>query len=174
LHQLPGGGKDPTSWSAWSGLDGGLVVVAQPARGRELPVRHRRDFRGSAPAPALLDYLAWLESVPREEQFTSAVVLGELYEGAFRSHDAVRHLRNVEKRVLPALTVLSFDLEAARVFGQMAAALNRIGRPVADADLQIAAAAIRHDLAIVTGNIRHFTRIPGLRIEPALARARRR
>jgi tRNA(fMet)-specific endonuclease VapC len=141
--------------------------------GRKLHAERIRREGRRAGAPAERRRLAWLEWVPREEKFTNAVVLGELYEGAFRSHDAVRHLRNVEKRVLPALTVLSFDLEAARVFGQIAAALNRIGRPVADADLQIAATAIRHDLALVTGNIRHFARIPGLRIEPALVRARR-
>lgn len=54
------------------------------------------------PMPA---YVAWLHTVPRAEQFTSAVVVGELFKGAYRSGDSPRHLRNIEARVLPAMTV---------------------------------------------------------------------
>jgi predicted nucleic acid-binding protein len=44
---------------------------------------------------------------------------------------------------------------------------------LADADLQIAATAIHHALVLVTGNRRHFGRIPGLELDPTLANARR-
>ena len=125
------------------------------------------------PRPAA-GYVRWLASIPREEQFTSAVVVGELYKGAFRSSAVPRHLENVEKRVLPALTVLSYDVSAARVYGQVRAQLESAGRPLADADLQIAATAILHDLELVTGNVKHFKRVPGLRISPVLADARAR
>jgi predicted nucleic acid-binding protein len=119
-------------------------------------------------------YVRWLASIPREEQFTSAVVVGELYKGAFRSSAATRHLENIEKRVLPAVTVLSYDTAAARVYGQVRARLESAGRPLADADLQIAATALLHDLELVTGNGRHFKRVPGLRISPVLAETRTR
>ena len=119
-------------------------------------------------------YVKWLASIPQEEQFTSAVVVGELYKGAFRSSAVARHLENVDKRVLPALTVLSYDVAAARMYGQVRAQLESAGRPLADADLQIAATAIRHDLELVTGNVKHFKRVPGLRISPVLADARAR
>jgi predicted nucleic acid-binding protein len=68
-------------------------------------------------------YVRWLASIPREEQFTSAVVVGELYKGVFRSSAVTRHLENVEERVLPAVTVLSYDVAAARVYGQVRAQL---------------------------------------------------
>lgn len=123
------------------------------------------------PRPAA-GYVSWLASIPREEQFTSAVVVGELYKGAFRSSAVARHLENVDRRVLPALTVLSYDVPAARVYGQVRAQLESAGRPLADADLQIAATAILHDLELVTGNVKHFRRVPGLRISPVLADAR--
>jgi predicted nucleic acid-binding protein len=123
------------------------------------------------PRPAA-GYVRWLAAIPRDEQFTSAVVMGELYKGAFRSSAAARHLENVEKRVLPAVTVLSYDVAAARVYGQIRAHLESTGRPLADADLQIAATALHHDLELVTGNVKHFKRVPGLRISPALADAR--
>lgn len=123
------------------------------------------------PRPAA-GYVRWLAAIPREEQFTSAVVVGELYKGAFRSSAVARHLENIEKRVLPAATVLSYDVAAARVYGQVRAQLESTGRPLADADLQIASTALVHDLELVTGNVKHFKRVPGLRIAPALADAR--
>jgi predicted nucleic acid-binding protein len=125
------------------------------------------------PRPAAA-YVRWLASIPRDEQFTSAVVVGELYKGAFRSSAVTRHLDNVEKRVLPAVTVLSYDVAAARVYGQVRAQLESAGRPLADADLQIAATALIHDLELVTGNVKHFKRVPGLRLSPVLAEARTR
>ncbi len=117
-------------------------------------------------------YLRWLASIPRAEQFTSAVVIGELYKGAFRSPDRERHLENIDSRVLQAVTVLPYDVAVARVFGEIQAGLARHGQGLADADLQIAATAIHHGLEVVTGNVRHFERIPGIRIQPALATAR--
>ena len=123
------------------------------------------------PRPAA-GYVRWLAALPREEQFTSAVVMGELYQGAVRSSAVARHLENIEKRVLPAVTVLSYDSPAARVYGEIRARLESTGRPLADADLQIAATALLHDLELVTGNLKHFKRVPHLRISPALANTR--
>ncbi|HSR22290.1 MAG TPA: hypothetical protein VLW53_01985 [Candidatus Eisenbacteria bacterium] len=51
----------------------------------------------------------------------------------------------------------------------MRADLERSGRPLAEPDLRIAAIALAHDLTLVTGNGRHFSRIPGLRVESWLA-----
>jgi tRNA(fMet)-specific endonuclease VapC len=117
-------------------------------------------------------YLRWLAGVPREDQFASAVTVGELYRGAFRSADRVRHLKNIEERVLPAVTVLPFDTAVARVYGTLHAALEAAGRPLADADIQIAATALHHSLALVTGNLRHFRRVPDLLIDRVLADSR--
>jgi predicted nucleic acid-binding protein len=121
------------------------------------------------PLPAYLD---WLRTVPRDEQFTSAVSVGELFKGAFRSPARDRHLANIEQRVLPAVTILPYDVAVARVFGEVRARLETAGTILADADLQIAATALHHDLELVTGNLRHFERIRGLRINRVLAEAR--
>jgi tRNA(fMet)-specific endonuclease VapC len=74
--------------------------------------------------------------------------------------------------VLPAVTVLPFDLATARVFGQIRADLERSGNILPDADLQIAATALYHGLELVTGNLRHFRRIPDLRLNHILAESR--
>ena len=118
-------------------------------------------------------YVAWLADLPRAEQFTSAVVVGELFKGAYRSADSFRHLQNIETRVLPTLTVLSYDVDVARVYGALQAQLEQAGRALADADLQIAATAVHHGLELVTGNLRHFRRITGLRLCTVLDNVRR-
>jgi predicted nucleic acid-binding protein len=113
-------------------------------------------------------YLRWLAEIPRSEQFTSAVAIGELFRGAFQSAATARHLENIESRVLPALTVLPYDVSVARLYGEIQARLAGEGRTVDDADLQIAATALHHGLEMVTGNFRHFERIPGLRLQRVL------
>ena len=120
----------------------------------------------------LRPYLDWLKSIPREDQFTSAVTIGELFKGAYRSSARERHLKNIEDRVLPAVTALPFDVSVARVFGKVRAHLEQTGNILPDADLQIAATALYHDLELVTGNVRHFERIPDLRINRILAASR--
>jgi predicted nucleic acid-binding protein len=73
------------------------------------------------PAPA---YLEWLATVDREDQFVSAVSIGELFRGAYRSATRERHLRNIQERVLPAVTTLPFDANVAQVFGRVSAQLS--------------------------------------------------
>ena len=120
------------------------------------------------PRPAKL-YINWLQEVPREEQFTSAVVIGELYKGAYRSQARDRHINQIERRILPAVTVLPYDTAIAKVFGNIRAHLEESGTILPDADLQIAATALGHDLELVTGNLRHFRRISGLKLNTILA-----
>jgi predicted nucleic acid-binding protein len=119
-------------------------------------------------------YVRWLTAVGREDQFTSAVTLGELYAGAYRSRASARHLANIRDRVVPLLTVLPVDTAVAERYGRLRAQLEDDGRRLADADLQIASTALVHRLALVTGNVRHYERVPGLTLEKALANARKR
>ncbi len=117
-------------------------------------------------------YIEWLLSVSREEQYTSAVVIGELYKGAYRSLVSDRHISNIEQRILPAVTVLPYDTGTAKVFGRIRAELEEKGTILPDADLQIAATAVGHGLELVTGNLQHFSRINGLKINTILADSR--
>ena len=121
------------------------------------------------PAPA---YVRWIKAVAREDQFISAVSVAELYYGAYHSAAPDRHVMNIEERVRPAVSILPFDVSAAKVFGRIRATLEALGTRLDDADLQIAATAIQHDLELVTGNIRHFARIPELKLNRVLADVR--
>ena len=109
-------------------------------------------------------YLDWVARVGRDEQFTSAVVIGELFKGAYRSERRGRLLGVIEDEVLPRFTVLAYDTEVARVYGQTRATLEQSGLTVAEADLQIGATALYGGLTVVTGNVRHFAMIPGLEL----------
>jgi predicted nucleic acid-binding protein len=119
-------------------------------------------------------FVNWLSSIPREDQYTSAIVVGELFKGAFRSSDAERHLHNIEQRILPAVTVLPYDVGVAREFGRLRARLEETRSLLPDADIQIAATSIYHHLTLVTGNLRHFERFEGLDVSTVLADARDR
>jgi tRNA(fMet)-specific endonuclease VapC len=110
-----------------------------------------------------------LARTPSTAQFTSSVNTAEIYYGIFRMKEQrdgqESLLRFFEDQVFPRLTVLPFDLESARIYGQLKSGLERKGRPRFEPDLQIAAIALRHRLIVVTGNVRHFAGIPGLKVE---------
>ena len=110
--------------------------------------------------------IAKLASVPPEQQFTSAITLGELFYGAYRLGPISKVLlERLEKTLLPNLPVLPFDTEAARRYGQTRSELELKGTPIGDADLRIAAIALARGLIVITGNINHFRRVPGLPVE---------
>ncbi len=120
------------------------------------------------PRPAT-NYIKWLVEIPREEQFTSSIVIGELYKGAYRSQACERNLSNIEQIILPAVTVLPFDIGTAKIFGKIRAHLEETGTILPDADVQIAATALYHGLELVTGNLRHFQRFPDLPLNTILS-----
>lgn len=117
-------------------------------------------------------YLRWLEGIPLESQYASAVSIGELYKGAFRSSNPNRYLTYIEERLLPNVTVLPYDIAVAKVFGKVRSVLEVQGKVLEDSDLQIAATAIFHGLELLTGNVAHFARVPGLKLNESLAKAR--
>ena len=115
-------------------------------------------------------YLRWLARVGRDEQFTSAVVLAELFKGAFRSVRRDHYLDIIENAVRPKFTVLDFDTDVAREYGRIRADMESRGDIVAELDLQIAATALRFGLSVVTGNVKHFSKVPDLVVAKVLAR----
>mgnify|MGYP000968925410 CR=1 FL=1 len=118
------------------------------------------------PSAFLLHRLA---ETPRNDQHISAVTISEIVYGAWKSGRPRHHLDNLEKILLPAVNILPFDAKAAYVCGGLRASLERSGTPLALADLEIAAIAMANDLTLVTGNVRHFSRIEDLRVENWLA-----
>ncbi len=110
------------------------------------------------------DFVKWLQQVPREDQFTSTIVVGELLAGARSSAQPDVWLQRNEGDIIGRLSILPFDLECAHQYGIVRAQLRRMGAPIGEPDTLIAATALRHSLTVVTANARHFQRIQGLEV----------
>ncbi|MCH8279646.1 MAG: type II toxin-antitoxin system VapC family toxin [Chloroflexi bacterium] len=114
------------------------------------------------PSSSLLNRMA---AVPRDEQFTTSITVGEMVYGAERSSRRDYLLRQFESQLWPALRILPFDRAAAEAYGSLRAELERAGTPLSEPDTRIAAIALTHNLTLVTGNVRHFSRVAGLSVE---------
>lgn len=96
----------------------------------------------------------------------STITIAEVLEGAYGTSDPSRQLL-VYGRFFSGYTVLDVTEDIAERFAELRALLRRQGNVIADMDLLIAATALVHDLTLLTGNERHFSRVPGLRLHQA-------
>jgi len=115
-------------------------------------------------SPSLV-LLRRLAAIPAEQQFTSAITVGEMAYGAFRSPRAGELLARLELDVWPNYQIVEFDHRAAMRYGSLRADLEAPGLRLPEPDLRIAATALAHGMVLVTGNIRHSGRVPGLSLE---------
>ena len=114
------------------------------------------------PSPTLIRRL---ENLRHDDQFITVVTVAEIIYGAAKSHRPEYHLKNLEEILLPTVSVLDFDIRAAYIAGNIRAHLEKTGMLIAWADIQIAAIAMTHDMTLITGNLKHFSRISGLKVE---------
>lgn len=93
----------------------------------------------------------------------SIVAFGELYEGAYDLPDPRAHLESLH-RFLSGFAVLGLTDPIMQLFGQHRSVLRRQGNLIPDLDLLIGATALHHGLTVMTRNVGHFSRIPGLKL----------
>ena len=91
----------------------------------------------------------------------SDITLAELYFGAFKSGKE-KHFNDVSE--ISKLFV-HYPIQYTRKYGEIRWRLEKQGLRVGDMDMFIAATALEEDLTLVTGNVKHFERIQGLKIE---------
>ena len=94
----------------------------------------------------------------------STVSLAELYAGAYNRPQPARLLALIAD-LLQDITVIDFDSTCAEQFGKVRGTLVPQGIQVATADLMIVAAALTHNLTLVTHNTKDFQHIPNLRLD---------
>lgn len=99
-----------------------------------------------------------------EDVVTTWINAAELYYGAATSVAPEKN-RALVQSFLATLPVLGLDEASVQVFGEAKALLERLGQRLDDADLLIGAMAVAQRATVVTGNRRHYERIPGVMVE---------
>lgn len=114
--------------------------------------------------------VAWLDSCPDRDLWTTSVVLGEIAAGiallplGSRRNGLADALDTM--REMFADRILPFDAVAALEYGAVIARRSRMGRPIAIADAQIAATVIANGGALATRNVADFAGLDLETIDP--------
>jgi tRNA(fMet)-specific endonuclease VapC len=109
--------------------------------------------------------VARLEAVPPEALFTSSICVMELRFGASRRAPEGHLWAQIQQRILSRVKVLPFSCKEAMMAGETLDRLYAAGRPIGIEDVMIGSVAMSNGLVVVSGNIKHFSRISGLRVE---------
>lgn len=103
----------------------------------------------------------------QEEFFLSVITASELLHGVHRAKDTgVRARRSAfVEGVLERCPMLPVDLNVSRAHARLWAGLKAEGRLIGPHDLWLAATCLAYGLAMATGNVGEFERVPGLVVE---------
>ena len=92
---------------------------------------------------------------------TTMVNVCELYSGAYGSKNPQKELAKVQDLV-SNLGLLELDAGAAKRYGELVNDATLKRAPIGDFDLIIASIALEQEEKLVTRNVKHFSRVPGL------------
>ena len=102
-------------------------------------------------------------TLDKDQLWLSCIVAAELRFGALKL-GSPRFQAAVETWLL-GFDVRPWPVEATHHYAAIRASLERIGKPIGNMDLMIAAHALSQDSVVVTNNAREFLRVPGLAVE---------
>jgi tRNA(fMet)-specific endonuclease VapC len=94
----------------------------------------------------------------------SSITFGELCFGASKSAKRVEAIQTLAALKL-FIPVLALDANASVHYGHVRQLQQKIGRPIGNNDLWIAAHALSSELILVSNNLTEFERVPGLKTE---------
>ncbi len=94
----------------------------------------------------------------------SVISVGEISFGISR-HTLSASKQARIRALLEDVEALPMDLAAADIYGSIKADLLKRGEPIGGNDFWIAAHALALGAILVTGNVREFKRVPGLKLE---------
>lgn len=101
-----------------------------------------------------------------EEAYISVVTASELLTGVCRANTEARRLKRSAfvETIINEIPIIDFTLEVARLHAEIYAYLAERGQLIGAHDLIIAATALAHGHALLTGNYQEFNRVPGLNV----------
>lgn len=94
----------------------------------------------------------------------SVISFGELVFGARKSRHPEKNIATV-RHLTEIFPLVEISRSIIETFGEFKAGLQQKGTNVADMDLLIAATALNLNMVLVTNNVKHFAKIPELKIE---------
>lgn len=104
-----------------------------------------------------------LEQHAQDTLAVSIISFGELFDGAYDLPDPDQRLASF-RRFLSGFTVLGLNDPIMELFARHRYRLRREGNIIPDMDLLIGATALHYNLTLMTRNLRHFSRIPDLKL----------
>jgi tRNA(fMet)-specific endonuclease VapC len=100
-----------------------------------------------------------------EARAISVITVSELLHGVHRASGAQRTRRSAfVEHLLAGMRAIEITERIARVHADVWAQLAAKGQLIGSHDLWIAATALAHGMALATGNVDEFQRVPGLRL----------
>ena len=120
--------------------------------------------RPSVTATACRPFSSASSILPAAEAALSTVAVVELVHGVHRANTDERRARREAfvEDLLAAVTVYPLTTDIARLAGKLDAEQQRDGVVIPFADLLIGTTALSLGYSVLTTNLRHFGRIPGL------------
>jgi len=101
---------------------------------------------------------------PAEDIGISVISVAELRYGASKSGQPKKNHEALDQFLSP-FEIVTFDEQAAMVYGRIRTAVEQKGRPIGPMDLLIASQALSLDAGLATNNVKEFKQVPGLRVE---------
>jgi tRNA(fMet)-specific endonuclease VapC len=111
-----------------------------------------------------LSVLEKLEKIGGGQICLSVVTFAELEYGVERSSSKKLN-QEILDEFISHLMILPWETKAARQYGKIRTHLEKIGTPIGNMDLLIAAHALSEKLILATNNLREFKRVPHLKCE---------
>jgi tRNA(fMet)-specific endonuclease VapC len=105
-----------------------------------------------------------LQDLSPDDAGVPVITLAELWFGARKSSRPERTRASVDAFLRP-FEIVPFDKDAAESYAEIRFRLERMGRPIGERDLLIAAIARSRRLVVATHNVGEFGRVPGLVVE---------
>jgi tRNA(fMet)-specific endonuclease VapC len=93
----------------------------------------------------------------------SVITAAELRFGAEKAGRPA--LVELVESFLERLAILDWTERVCMHYAKLRCALERAGKPIGNMDLLIASHAIAERMVVVTHNVRHFSQVPGLKLE---------
>jgi hypothetical protein len=109
-------------------------------------------------------FLRRLAAAPADALATSAICAFELRHGCHGHPQGAALWARIAREVLARVRILPVDAEVAVRAGDVHAALAARRIPIGLEDVLIGATALVQGAEVVTRNVRHLSRIPGLRV----------